>query len=224
MNIYNRIIQGIRHIGLKRTIKISFISLMDYVFDFTYGTDTVNQVELDNLYIQSKNRTRGERYALSPAKAFNKLMNTLSFPHNSVFVDLGCGKGKMLLMASQYGFKRIVGVEFSEKLCECARNNISIYKKKTGMSADIDVVFSDVVDYKIKDDENLFYLFNPFDEDILINVLRNIAVSFERKHREIYFIYYCPFHGKIIEQEKHFVRSERHIVYGCEFEVYVYAA
>lgn len=224
MNIYNRIKESLQKSGFKRTVNISLVSLLDYYFDFKYGTDTVNQIELHELEINSDNWKRGERYGLTPSKAFMKFMSTLHVSPDSVFVDLGCGKGKNLLLASQFNFKRVVGVEFSKDMCKCARENILIYKKKTGCDGNMEVVHSDVVDYEFRDDENVFYLFNPFDDVIMNHVIKNIASSIERNPREVFIVYCNPEHANIIEKEKLFVKSTTTMVYGCEFGLYVLSA
>lgn len=206
--------------GLKTTIQVSLILLLDYLFDFRYGTDTVSHVELKDLNIDSKNYSHGHRYALTPAVAFNKLMSSMSFQNDSVFVDLGCGKGKMLLLAPRFGFKKVVGVDFSGQLCECARKNISIYQRKTGFNAEVQVIHSDVVDYKIKDDENVFYLFNPFDEVVLKKVFENIYSSAEKNPRPVFVIYYRPYYKDFIERDGLFIKLRHCFLSGCEFIVY----
>jgi 16S rRNA G966 N2-methylase RsmD len=216
----DRILDAYKSYGLKSTIQVSLISLLDYLFDFRYGTDTVSHVELKNLDINSENYSRGHRYASTPAVAFKKLMNTIEFPDDSVFVDMGSGKGKMLLLAPRFGFKRVVGVEFSEKLCECAQKNISIYQEKTKLNANIEVIHSDVVNYKIKDEENVFYLFNPFNEVVLKKVLDNIYSSIEKNPRPVYLIYYIPYYKKIIEHDGLFIKLKRYFFSGCEFIIY----
>ena len=42
-----------------------------------------------------------------------------------VFVDFGCGKGRVLFLAARYRFARIIGVELSERMAEQARRNLA---------------------------------------------------------------------------------------------------
>src|SRR5215470_7346670 len=44
------------------------------------------------------------------------------------FIDIGSGKGRTLLMASDYPFRRILGVELLPELDRTARENIAKYK------------------------------------------------------------------------------------------------
>ena len=221
MNIFNLVVDSIKKRGLTRTIQIILSNLGDYWFDIKYGTNTTRWVNLNDLEVRSENKQRGMKYQPTFERPFRKLMNIVDFPSDSVFVDLGCGKGRVLMMASEYGFKRIVGVEFSRELCEDATRNLSIYRKKVGVDVDVDIVELDVVDYEIKDDENVFFMFNPFDEVVLNKVLTHINMSLEKRDRKIWLIYYNPLCGDIIEKQGNLEKAGEYIFGGMEFIVYV---
>ncbi|MCI5221767.1 MAG: hypothetical protein D3924_03595 [Candidatus Electrothrix sp. AR4] len=116
-------------------------------------------------------------------------------------VDLGCGKAKALLVASEFGFKEVRGVELSTCLYDIAKNNCSIYKNKTKTNTEFKVIRSNVIDYKMNDDEDIFYLYNPFNEYILDKVIDNIAASHARVKRKIWIIYGDPLHKETIEKK-----------------------
>jgi tRNA A58 N-methylase Trm61 len=127
-------------------------------------------------------------------------------------------KGRLLLIASEYGFKRVIGVEFSHDLCEQARKNLLLFRKKVELDVDIEIIESDVVNYEIKDDENVF-LFSPFDEIVMAAVLENINISLEKKLRRVWLIYNSPVHRDIIE--RNFVKLKDYVYGGAEFIVYM---
>lgn len=221
INILKKVVDSIKKRGLKWTIEIIISKLTDYWFDIRYGTNTLGRVELDDLEIKSRNKQRGTVYEPTSTRSFKKLFNTLNFPSNSVFVDFGSGKGKVLLMASEYGFKRIVGVEFSHELCETAKRNLSSYNKKIGVDIDVEIFESDVVDYKFKDDENIFFSYNSFDEVVWNRILDNIKKSIEKNPRKIWLIYCIPIHDNIVEKHGIFLELGHYIFGGDEFNVYV---
>lgn len=190
-------------------------------FDFKHGTDTARWAELADLDIRSENRQRGVGYAATPARPFKKIMNTLNFPSGSVFVDLGSGKGKTLMMASEYGFKRVVGVEFSPELCEIAKRNWSIYRNGVETGPDFEIVNSDVVDYEIKDDENVFFMFNPFDAVVMSKVIQNLGASLKKQPRRIWIIYHNPVWHDIIEGQDTFLGIARIAQRAGSFAVYM---
>lgn len=102
-------------------------------FDTRFGVDTAATSELADLAaIQSPNYTHGVRYQTLTAETGTRLLRELAIPYEDfVFLDLGSGKGKMLLVAAQFPFRRIVGVEYNERLHDTAVRNIRQYAKSS---------------------------------------------------------------------------------------------
>lgn len=174
--------------------------IQDHWFDVVHGTDTAREVHLADLDIRSEHVERGGRYAPASARSFNAIMKSLDVPPGSVFVDIGSGKGKTLLLASEFGFKRVVGVEFAGELNAQARRNWTIYRKGREANPDFEVVTIDAAEYDIKDDENVFYLFNPFDDVVMNKFLRNLDASLARMPRPIWVIYQNPVNQDVFER------------------------
>ena len=78
------------------------------------------------------NKEHSTFYVPTPIIPFFKLVKKLTLPSNSVFVDYGAGKGRAMILASECGFSKIKGLEFSLSLYELAQQNIQKYNKKTG--------------------------------------------------------------------------------------------
>jgi hypothetical protein len=127
------------------------------------------------------------------------MLDALDFPQGECSRRPRAGKGRLLLIASQYNFKRVVGVEFSHELCETARRNIAIYKNKIRTKVDFEVIETDVIDYKVKDDENVFFLFNPFDGVVLTAFLNHLEDSIHKWPRKLWLIYNHPVCSDVIE-------------------------
>src|SRR6185436_10035090 len=114
--------------------------------------DTMAWVGPEDLDTNSPNRCFSERYQASKARPLSKLFRKLRWPTDTVFVDFGSGKGRVLLLAAQFPMKRVVGVEFSPQLCQVARQNIEAFRRSHPRIAPIEVVESDAALYSIKDD------------------------------------------------------------------------
>jgi SAM-dependent methyltransferase len=221
--IFKRNIVNKGHISKspKWFLEIVATAVEEAIFDKKYKIDTGRSIGLDSLKIDSQNKPRGGDYGATRVRPFKKLMNLLTFPKESVFVDFGCGKGRALLLASFYNFKKIVGVEFSPELCKIARENILIYKKKRNIQGNIEVVESDCVEYGIKDDENVFFFFNPFDAIVMRKVMENIYNSLMKNNRKIWLIYNNPKWRMVIEEYQSIFYKEMEYRYdGCEFFIY----
>jgi 16S rRNA G966 N2-methylase RsmD len=178
--------------GLKGVCAKATTLMADRWFDLRYGTDTSSKDKAVDPEVTSVTAADAIRYAPTRARHFHALMHELGFPHGSVFVDVGSGKGKVLLMAMGYPFKRVVGIEFSSRLCNIARSNIERYCHKKRLSNIVAIHHCDVVDYDIKADENVFYLYNPFNERVMTRFIDNIAKSQDQHPRPIWLLYYNP--------------------------------
>ena len=122
-------------------------------------------------------------------------------------------------MASQYPFAKIIGIEFDPRLAEIARNNINRYCMVTHRKIAVELVCGDILNYEIKGDENVWFLYNPFDEFVMDQFLRKLQKSLARHPRKIWLIYHVPRHERALELEM-FPRSDLHLIGGSEFRLY----
>ncbi len=220
MSKLGALVAGIRSHGLRNTAAIVLAYTADYSFDVRYGTDTRSWASLDNLAIGSVNKQRGEMYQPTLAGPLARLFRALALPNDSVLVDLGCGKARVLLVAAQAGVPVVRGVEFSPELCRIARRNCAIFAQKTGVAATFEVVEADVVDYAIRPDESVFFLYNPFDGAVLRQVLANISASQRVHPRPLWIIYRNAVHSALLDGAAGFVRLRDYVFGGLDFVVY----
>ena len=217
--IIQKILTALQGKGIKRTIAYLLSYIGGITFDIQYGTDTISSIKIKDLKIESNNKTRAEDYEPTQVIPLCKLFKQLMIPNGKVFIDVGCGKGRVLLVASQFGFKELRGIEFSPALRKIATNNCSIYKEKTGISANFLIIESDICDYEIKD-EDVFFMFNPFDAHLLTYVLENIKLSLLQRKRQIWIIYRKPVHRSIIDKDTEFLKLKEFVFWGSDFLVY----
>jgi SAM-dependent methyltransferase len=227
MNAYLRFRQSLERNGLGGTLRLSVKRLRtiasmigDHWFDYCYGTDTIEIIELDKLDITSENKRFGMRYEVTRARPLRKLLRVLDLPKSGVLVDFGSGKGRVLMIAAEYGFRKVVGVEFSRQLCDTARKNLVKFQNKLVRDLPVEILEMDVVDYEVRPDENIFFLFNPFDVGIVDTVVGNIAKSLEQDPRRAWLIYQYPEFRSAVDANGSFVETGRYEWGGCEFIVY----
>jgi len=146
------------------------------------------------MLLQSLWRYEGASY-FNFKEVFSKLDYNL---HDSVFVDLGCGRGRALIQAAELGFKKVIGVEFAEELYVSALQNIL---KVTNLFKDtsFEVLHEDATTYLIPDEADTFFLYNPFNAHGLNKVLDNLEKSLKKATRDVYLVYMIPIHEECIE-------------------------
>ena len=171
-------------------------------FDWQHGVSTCGDANLANLTLVGNSADHGVFYHPAHPKLLFEIFNSLKidFPSHT-FVDLGSGKGRALLVASEYPFAEIIGVEFAAELHEIAARNIQSYRSKTQRCKRVRSVNLDAAEFEMPATPLVLYLFNPFRPAVLIPVLQRLQRSLDSQPREVTLIYTAPVHANLIEQE-----------------------
>lgn len=118
-------------------------------------------------------------------------MHAVDIPTNT-FIDLGCGKGRTLMLAAQLPFKAIVGVEFEPNLHEICQKNLHTY---TNLCKRVpSVVCQDAGSFTFPEGNLLLYLFNPFNAHIMSRMADQLTEAINLSPRHIRIIYLHPNH------------------------------
>jgi hypothetical protein len=138
------------------------------------------------------------------------------------FIDLGSGKGRVLLMAADYPFKRIIGVEFMPALHRAAQKNISGFASDRQRCRQIETLCMDARDFQFPSVPLVVYLFNPFSESTFALILENLRRSIEGSARPVYIAYRFTEFGSLLAQADWLERiagAEQWAVYGSRREI-----
>jgi hypothetical protein len=117
-----------------------------------------------------------------------------------LFIDLGSGKGRTLLMASDYPFRRIAGVELLPVLHVAALDNLSKYKNESQQCFALESICADATEYPIPAEPIVLFLFNPLPESGLKRVIANLEKSLREHPRKVYVLYHNPLLEQILSE------------------------
>jgi SAM-dependent methyltransferase len=109
----------------------------------------------------------------------------------TTFLDVGCGKGRLLAMGAAYGFSNIIGIDFSKKLCNAAANVCRGIKNKYP-DRSITIECADARHYCIPETVGVIFLFNPFDAVVMDEFIKKVSESLCRKNRPLKILYANP--------------------------------
>jgi SAM-dependent methyltransferase len=113
------------------------------------------------------------------------------------FLDLGSGKGRALLMAADYPFQKIIGVELLASLHRIAQENLRGYKSESQQCFVLESVCANAVSFSLPETPLVIYLFNPFPESGLRRFLNNLEGSLHEHPRNVYLLYHNPQHEHV---------------------------
>ena len=121
-----------------------------------------------------------------------RLANVKIDPKGFCFIDVGSGKGRVLIMAAQNGFNQVIGVELSPDLHAIAEHNLKNYQSKVGRKIQALLYNDDALAFELPNAPTVLFMFNPFDEVIMTQFVEKIDKSLEQNPREFYLIYIHP--------------------------------
>jgi Histone methylation protein DOT1 len=156
-------------------------------FDKLHNTDTSGLISLSELDVESPNWVHGYRYGPTAPETFRSLLKLLAIDFSKfTFIDFGSGKGAVLLYASEYPFREVIGVEFSRDLHHVAEANIAVYP--AARQSGVRPVWCDAVEFQIPPAPLCVFFNNPFSREIMSQVVANIAESHRHAPREVYLL------------------------------------
>ena len=155
-------------------------------FDTINGTDT-SRVSKSELFGNDKNFEYCNLHVPTFTSKIKSALNALISLDKNIFdfnfVDLGSGKGKVIILAHKMGFKKIFGIEISPKLNEICKNNL----RKLGLN-NIKIIEQDATIMKVLPENSVFYFYNSFEKPILNKVLDNIYQTLKNQKKICYFV------------------------------------
>ncbi len=132
-------------------------------------------------------------YQPTEASAFHEMMGTLGIVFSDfTFIDIGSGKGRVLLMAANYPFREVVGVELLPALHRIAETNIQKSGTDARRCSSVKSVCQNAVDFVFPTGPLVVYLFNPLGEVNLTKVVQNLNQSLKDTPRSAYVLYHNP--------------------------------
>jgi len=126
----------------------------------------------------------------------------------TVFLDIGAGKGRAMLLASQFPFLRVEGVELNPDLTAIASANISLWHNDLQANALSPLVLhhADATTHLLPSEPTLAFLFHPFELPILRRFLRHVEHSISNNPRPFDLLYVNAEHDSYLDRHPAFTR------------------
>jgi SAM-dependent methyltransferase len=161
---------------------------------------TFAPASLKYLTIAGSDISRSSPYEAVNYYMLEKLLKTFrNLTPGTSIVDLGCGKGRVMVVAAHLGFKKITGIDFAKELCRDAVRNM----ERTQHSIhdfNWEVICASVLDYSIQPGDAVFFMFNPFAEETLNLFLDKLEASCNHIPRKTWFLYASPLHASVLQK------------------------
>ena len=172
----------------------------DIDYDWDYRVDTTGAT------VSWRGRLLGllnSPYQPTDPALFQEMLSSLSIDFRDfIFIDIGSGKGRTLLMASDYSFRCIMGVELLPELSRVAQENIAKYRSESQKCFVIESICGDAREFVFPPEPAVIYLFNPLPEAGLVQLLGNLERSLREHPRQLLVIYHNPVLERILAEQR----------------------
>jgi SAM-dependent methyltransferase len=175
---------------------LTWLPTAEHEFDRRYSVDTSGLVWGVDLRTGSPSDAWNTAYYGIGPSVFHRVMAQVpeTLRRTATFIDLGCGKGRAVLLASQYPFAHAIGVEIAPQLHRVALENVARYTVARNAEgrpagAPMSVLLEDAARYHFPSGPLVVYLYHPFCRPVLDRVLRNLGRSFAENPRTAAVIY-----------------------------------
>jgi SAM-dependent methyltransferase len=168
----------------------------DAEYDWDYRVDTTSAT------VGWRERLLGHfhsPYQPTEAAPFREMIASLKIDFQEfTFVDIGAGKGRTLLMAADYPFRRILGIELLPVLYRVSQKNLSSYKNDSQQCFAVEAVCGDARAFVFPIEPLVLYLFNPLPEAGMIDIMDNLVHSLSQYPRVVYLLYRNPLFENVL--------------------------
>jgi SAM-dependent methyltransferase len=171
---------------LKEKARFELCSMFERFWDRMHHVDTSGQIDLENIEVVGENRLLGNSFRSTSPRTFRLL--AAFFPadrSNYTFIDVGCGKGRAVLLASQLGFNRVIGLEFSPWIAQVAKNNIRTFRGNRAGLGCSSIVIADALEYQLPNEPLMLYLYTPFQPELLDRFFDKVTETFDKNQKPI---------------------------------------
>jgi hypothetical protein len=171
--------------------RLVFENLRSRAFDKRHHVETAREERLAEMGVGAEDIQRGNSYyRVTWGWLIKKAMAKLDIDHRRYsFIDYGSGKGKAMLMASDYPFKTIIGLEYAKRLHDIATENCRTYCSVDQKCHSLEQMLGDVMEYTPPPGPIVCFMCNPFDEATLRTVFNIWRARYEGGEREIRILY-----------------------------------
>jgi len=144
-------------------------------------------------------------YEATPYSLLKEIASELKPKKSDVFIDMGCGKGRVPIYFSTFNIKKSIGIELRKSLFEIAQNNVNTLKQK---HCEIEIINQDVLKYNFHY-ETIIFMFNPFGWRTMMGIIGKIKASLRGNKRKITVVYFNPIYELLFIMDTDFKLIKR---------------
>lgn len=181
-------------------------------FDLEFGVRTSGLVPGRNLKSgQNVDRHNTAYFAVAPS-IFHEMIvrwrrtKPVAAIDEFAFIDLGAGMGRAMLLAAEFPFRAVIGVELNPLLAQIGRRNMTKWRAAGRAQAPMRMLCRDAAEFEMPPGPCVVFLFNPFGAPVLKRLVSGWRRSFRGRERELDILYVNTEQEQVIRIQPGFAR------------------
>jgi SAM-dependent methyltransferase len=177
-------------------------------FDRKFGTHTSGFVPVQLIVSDRTLREKIKPYGSSQPSIIRSAIRALGDINLEEynFVDLGCGKGRVMVVASEFPFRSISGVELSSHLAKIARRNMARVRRNFPRRPPARVFEENAATFAFPEGKLVLFFYHSFGEEILRQVVRNLEALVASGSGPVFFLSSHPEQSDVVDSSPSFTR------------------
>jgi SAM-dependent methyltransferase len=175
--------------------------------DRMYGIQTSGAVSPEDIHADPRVHSLISGYAGSQPSIVRRALSLLGDVSDCSFVDLGCGKGRVTAVASEFPFRAVIGVELSGALAAIARTNAAIIASRFPDRPKVTIVEANVVHFELPAGKAVFFNYHAFGAELVAQIKARFEEALSSGAlQHMFFVYYNPVHAEAFDASPAFAR------------------
>lgn len=177
--------------------------LRRHPIDLEYGTDTSGVVDAATLQHDARLVGQLRPYMGSQPTIIRRALDTLGDVAGYTFIDIGCGKGRPMIVASEYPFSLALGYDISEDLVRTANANAAVMAQRYPQRPPIRALHANVADLQVPSGKMVIFMFNPFGPELMSALLEKLEVGLaDGTVEHLFLVYDNPVYGEVFDKSR----------------------
>lgn len=174
-------------------------------FDRRYGTDTRARLDVADMKdVDPELARHAVHYEASAIPKFKRALNVIARRlgrnlRDYSFIDIGSGKGLVVMLASRWPFKAVYGVEMTPELHRIAGENVRAFRAREPNAAPIELRCMDALRFELPAANLVVYLYNPFDAELTARFLEKLERTRSDTSAPLLVAYINPLYRDLFE-------------------------
>jgi SAM-dependent methyltransferase len=175
-------------------------------FDKELGIETSGIVSAEDIHPDKHLASLIGPYIGSQPSIVRKGLSALGAYEDYTFIDYGCGKGRVVVVAGEFPFQEVVGVELSAALAATARANAAKVALQFPDRPRINIIEANVSAFPLPPRMIACFNYHAFGPEIVAGIIRKFETALANHIRHMFFIYYNPVHFELFDASPAFRR------------------